>query len=78
MNLVRRGQDEGALRTDVAAPTLARLIEETARTVIVRLDASSPEARSLVVRAVLSIAGLSWRDAAALIDSHPDVVGAVS
>lgn len=78
MNLVRRGQDEGTLRTDVAAPTLARLIEETARTVIVRLDASSPEAHSLVVRAVLSIAGLSWRDAAALIDAHSDVVGAAS
>lgn len=76
MNLVRRGQDDESLRTDVAAPTLARLIEETARTVIVRLDASSPEARSLVVRAVLSIAGLSWREAETLIASHPDVVAA--
>ncbi|MFS0713460.1 helix-turn-helix domain-containing protein [Microbacterium sp. 2P01SA-2] len=78
MELVRRGQHEGTLRTDVAAPTLARLIEETARTVIVRLDASSPEAHSLVVRAVLSIAGLSWRDAAALIESHTDVVETAS
>ncbi|MDF2581043.1 MAG: hypothetical protein K0S49_2622, partial [Microbacterium sp.] len=26
----------------------------------------------------LSIAGLSWRDAAALIDAHSDVVGAAS
>ncbi|QLD11881.1 TetR/AcrR family transcriptional regulator [Microbacterium oleivorans] len=76
MGLVRRGQDDGTLRTDVAAPTLARLIEETARTVLVRLDASSPEARSLVVRSVLSIAGLSWREAESLIAAHPDVVAA--
>ncbi len=76
MGLVRRGQDGGTLRTDVAAPTLARLIEETARTVLVRLDASSPEARSLVVRSVLSIAGLSWREAESLIAAHPDVVAA--
>lgn len=73
MALVRRGQDEGSLRTDVAPPTLARLIEETARTVIIRLDASSPDARSLVVRAVLSIAGHSWREAEALLTAHPDV-----
>ena len=76
MELVRRGQDDDTLRTDVAAPTLARLIEETARTVLVRLDASSPEARSLVVRSVLSIAGLSWREAERLIAAHPDVVAA--
>lgn len=76
MNLVRRGQDDETLRTDVAAPTLARLIEETARTVLVRLDASSPEARSLVVRSVLSIAGLSWRETAELLAAHPDVVAA--
>ncbi|KAA9089292.1 TetR/AcrR family transcriptional regulator [Microbacterium radiodurans] len=75
MNLVRRGQDDGSLRTDVAAPTLARLIEETARTVIVRLDASSPEAGSLAVRAVLSIAGLSWREAETLVGAHPDILG---
>lgn len=76
MRLVREGQDAGVLRTDVAAPTLARLVEETARTVITRMDASSPEARGLAVRAVLSIAGLSWREAAALLHEHPDVLAA--
>ncbi|MET0811811.1 MAG: helix-turn-helix domain-containing protein [Microbacterium sp.] len=72
--IVRRGQDDGTLRTDVAAPTLARLIEETARAIITRMDASSPEARSLAVRAVLSIAGLSWREAEALLETHPEVL----
>jgi AcrR family transcriptional regulator len=74
VRIVREGQDADVLRTDVAAPTLARLVEETARTVITRVDASSPAARDLAVRAVLSIAGLSWREAAALLDANPDVL----
>ncbi|MGZ0712161.1 TetR/AcrR family transcriptional regulator (plasmid) [Coraliomargarita sp. W4R53] len=71
--IVSRGQQEGMLRTDVAAPVLGRLIEETARTVIIRMDVTAPEARSLAVRAVLSIAGLSWREADTLLSSHPEI-----
>lgn len=69
--IVRTGQEEGTLRTDLAAPTLARLVEETARLAVSRIDASSPAATDLAVRAVLSIAGLSWREADALIAAHP-------
>jgi AcrR family transcriptional regulator len=69
--IVRRGQDNGSLRTDLTAATVARLVEETARTVVTRVDASSPEARPLAVRAVLSIAGLSWREADAVLSSLP-------
>jgi AcrR family transcriptional regulator len=72
--IVREGQDAGVLRTDVSAPTLARLVEETARAVITRMDASSSEARSLAVRAVLGIAGLSWTEAQALLAEHPDLL----
>lgn len=72
--IVRRGQDHGLLRTDVAAGTLARLVEETARVVITRMDASAAESRSLAVRAVLSIAGLSWHDAAALLAEHAEII----
>jgi len=68
--IVRRGQEEERLRTDITAPTLARLIEETARTVVSRTDPSSPAAGDIAVRAVLSIAGLSWREADALIAAH--------
>ncbi len=75
VTLVRRGQDDGAFRADVAAPTLARLIEETARAVVTRIDASSPEAASLAVRAVLSIAGLSWRESVDVLSAHPDLFG---
>ena len=65
--IVAAGQEAGTLRTDIAAPTLARLIEETARVVVTQVDASSPEARSIAIRAVLSIAGLSWREADAVV-----------
>ncbi len=74
--IVRAGQDDESLRADMAAPTLARLIEETARAAVSRIDASSPIAASLAVRAVLSIAGLSWRESEALLNAHPDVLEA--
>jgi len=76
VDVVGAGQDDGTLRVDMAAPTLARLIEETARAAVSRIDASSPIATSLAVRAVLSIAGLSWRESEALLNAHPDVLEA--
>lgn len=72
--IVIDGQESELLRTDVAAATLARLVEETARTVITRMDAASPGARSLAVRAVLSICGLSWRESRDLLDAHPEIL----
>lgn len=73
--IVRSGQDDGTLRTDIAAPTLARLIEEVARTVVSRTDAASIGAENLAVRTLLSIAGLSWRDADDLLTAHPEIIG---
>ncbi|MGF6822569.1 AcrR family transcriptional regulator [Microbacterium sp. ZKA21] len=75
-DLVRRGQEAGSLRTDLPAPTVARLIEEMARTVVSRTDAASTGAQNLAVRSVLSIAGLSWREADELLTAHPELVGA--
>lgn len=72
--IVRRGQEDHLLRTDVAAGTLARLVEETARVVITRMDASAAGARSLAVRAVLGIAGMSWQDARDLLTAHPGLL----
>ena len=71
--IVRRGQEAGELRTDLPAPILARLLEETGRTVVSRVDAESASARSIAVRAVLGIAGLSWTEADAVISQHPEV-----
>lgn len=61
--IVTRGRDEGTIRTDMPAATVARLVEEAARTVITRLDTARPEAASVAVRAILGVAGLGWREA---------------
>ena len=71
--LVTDGQEAGSLRTDIAAVTLARLVEETGRMIITRLDTSSDAARALAVRTVLSVLGLSWRETDTLIAAHPDL-----
>lgn len=73
-DLTRRGQDEGSFRTDIDAPTLASLIEQMARVVVSQTDASDPGASSVAVRAVLSIAGLSWREADDLLAAHPEIL----
>lgn len=71
--IVRRGQEAGELRTDLPAPTLSRLLEETGRTVVSRVDAESSTAREIAVCAVLGIAGLSWTEARHLLAQHPEL-----
>jgi AcrR family transcriptional regulator len=71
--IVSRGQDAGELRTDLSAPTLSRLLEETGRMVVTRVDAESTGAREIAVTAVLGIAGLSWTEARQLMAQHPDL-----
>lgn len=77
LEIVEAGQSTDLLRTDMDAVMLARLIEETARTVIIRIDADEPQALSLAVRAVLSIGGLSWRESQALLASVPELTGSM-
>ena len=72
--IVRRGQESGELRGDMSVATLSRLIEESARMVVTRTDASSPVAAGVAVRGVLGIAGLGWREVDALLVSHPELV----
>jgi AcrR family transcriptional regulator len=71
--IVHAGQVAGTVRTDIDTALLARLIEEAARTAITRMDAASPDARTVAVKAVLGIAGLSWRESAALLAAHPEL-----
>lgn len=73
LQIVRDGQRDGTLRADMTAPQLARLIEEAARAAITRLDGSDLGSRLTVVKAGLSIAGLSWRESVALIAAHPEL-----
>lgn len=75
IEILKRGQASATLRTDVDVDTLSRLVEEAARAVISRVDASLPDARSLAVRTTLSVAGLSWRESVALLEEHPSVLG---
>jgi len=77
-SILQRGQDDNSLRTDVEVATLARLVEEAARAAITRVDAALPEARSLAVRTTLSMAGLSWRETVALLEQHPEILGATT
>ncbi|WP_460775409.1 TetR/AcrR family transcriptional regulator [Microbacterium sp. GXF7504] len=71
--IVRAGQDAGSIRTDLEAPLLARLIEEAARTAVVRLDVPSTAVPTVAVKAVLGIAGLSWRESLAVLTANPDL-----
>ena len=71
--IVDRGSRANTMRTDIPGDVLARLIEETAR-MVVRVDVVGPDAAATAVRAVLSIAGLSWRDADALLAAHPEIL----
>jgi AcrR family transcriptional regulator len=76
LGIVRRGLDDGTLRGDLAVATTARLIEETARSVISHLDPASPESGPVAVKAVLGTAGLSWRESVGLLQAHPDLFSA--
>lgn len=71
-DIVERGRRADALRTDIPGDVLARLIEETAR-MMVRVDAVGPDAAATAVRTILSVAGLSWREADALLTAHPEI-----
>jgi AcrR family transcriptional regulator len=70
---VTRGQAARDIRNDIDAPTLAHLVEEGALMVLDEATTkrlSSAQGHALVMNVVLSLIGLGWRDAHALIDSH--------
>ncbi|MBM7506184.1 TetR/AcrR family transcriptional regulator [Agromyces aurantiacus] len=77
--LVERGAADGTVRGDIRPPVLARLIEESAIAVLeeaARSDLADAEGRRLVVLAVLGTAGLSWREAGALVATTPELTTA--
>jgi AcrR family transcriptional regulator len=76
LDTVRQGIDARQLRQDIAAVTLARLIEGAALSVLdeaVRADISYEEGHRLVMLVALSTAGLSWREAGELIAASPEL-----
>jgi AcrR family transcriptional regulator len=69
---VQRGQRSGGIRGDVDASTLARLIEEGALLVLDEATTASltaEQGHTLVMRVVLSLAGLGWHDITDLIST---------
>ena len=73
---LRRRVRELTRQGDVAPDLLAFLIEETARATLRELRLSTRDADAAVVRVVLSIAGLSWREQVELLDEHPEILAA--
>jgi AcrR family transcriptional regulator len=71
-----RGQELRVIRNDIDARTLAHLVEEGALMVLAEATTeplSTDEGRALVMRVVLGLAGLGWREANDLIESHPEL-----
>ncbi|GAA2224937.1 TetR/AcrR family transcriptional regulator [Herbiconiux moechotypicola] len=67
----RDGIAAGWFRPDLSVESLARLVEDAAIAVLdeaVRSDLGENDGRRLVMSVGLSVAGLSWRDTAALLD----------
>ncbi|SDY77199.1 transcriptional regulator, TetR family [Herbiconiux ginsengi] len=72
----RDGVEAGWFRSDVPVESLARLVEDAAIAVLdeaVRTDLSEAAGRRLVMTMGLSVAGLSWREANALLDATPQL-----
>ena len=76
LEIVTRGIDAGELRADIDARTLSHLIEGSALSVLdeaVRSNLSHSEGHRLVMLAGLAMAGLSWREASAIIDANAEL-----
>ena len=73
-DLVEEGVRATLFREDLPPALLADLIEQAARTVLRELDETRvDDAPGFVARIVLSIAGLSWREAETLLAAHPEI-----
>jgi len=73
---VRRGVRDGVLRRDMHADALARLIERAALDVLTEATHEGLDARAghtLVMITALSVAGLGWREADALVEQTPEL-----
>lgn len=73
---VRRGVRDGVLRRDIRPDALARLIERAALDVLTEATHEGLDARAghtLVMITALSVAGLGWREADALVEQTPEL-----
>lgn len=73
---IKAGRANGTMRADIDVDRLARLVEDTALAVLeesTEHPLSSHEGHRLVMLLCLGVVGLSWTEAAALIDSAPEL-----
>jgi hypothetical protein len=78
VDAIVEGQATGAIRTDVAAPRLARLVEDSALSVLdesVEHPMSDAEGHRLAVLVTLGAIGFGWRDAGAFVDANTELFG---
>jgi AcrR family transcriptional regulator len=69
---VEKGQASGGIRDDVDAPRLARFVEDAILAVFdesTRSELGAETGHRLIMLGVLSVLGLDWREANALVDS---------
>ena len=74
----RRAVATGRARTDLDPDTVANLVEGAALSVLdeaTRSALSREAGRRLVILAGLGVLGLSWREAAAVVDAHAGALG---
>jgi len=73
---IERGQEQGVIRNDIDARTLAHLVEEGALVVLAEATTeplTREQGHALVMRVVLGLVGLGWREANDLIESHREL-----
>jgi len=70
--IIEQGREDGSFRADITAEELTRLVEDTGRAIVSRPDARPEATAELAVKAVLGIAGLSWRESVDLLAETPE------
>jgi AcrR family transcriptional regulator len=78
LDAIVEGQATGAIRTDIAAPRLAHLVEDSALAVLEESSEhpmADAEGHRLAVLVTLGAIGFGWRDAGAFIDSNAELFG---
>jgi AcrR family transcriptional regulator len=77
LEAVEQGQVNGTVRTDLTAPRLARLVEDSALAVLEESSEQAMSAREgqrMAVVVVLGAIGFGWREAGDFLSSHPEIL----
>jgi len=76
LGAIHAGQTAGSIRFDIEAERLARLMEDAMFAVLEEATSypiPKEAGHRLIMLNVLATIGLGWRDAASVVDSHPEL-----